>query len=236
MRTKCRFLATVSLLVFPVVQAAAAQFADRSRDGKTLVVPAAHRSLGRVYHVLTDRDRQVYFESNAPLENIKGQSNKVVGYAVLDTGQPGSIVAGEWKLPVGSMKTGIDLRDEHIVGKDWLDAKQNPDIVFQIKETRDIKVIKTSDAFSSYEVTLVGDLTLHGVTRTISIPGSTITLMKESEATRKVARGDLMALRSKFTATLKDYNVSHPVIGEKVAKDVEIDVALYLSTTPPGTE
>lgn len=65
-----------------------------------------------------------------------------------------------------------------------------------------------------------------------SMPNSSITLMPESEATRKVAKGNLMALRSRFTVTLADYGVSHPVIGKKVAKDVDIDVSLVLSTLP----
>jgi len=81
---------------------------------------------------------------------------------------------------------------------------------------------------------MMADLTLHGVTRTIQIPETTVTVMPESDATRKVAEGDLMAIRSSFTVTLADHEVSHKVIGEKVAKDVEVDVSLFLSTLPLG--
>lgn len=207
--------------------------ADATRDGKTLVVPEAHQAKGTVYYAITDKDRQIYFESNAPLENIKGQSNDVIGYAVLSPSRPGAIVAGEWHLPVESMKTGIELRDEHLAGKDWLDAASHPDIIVQVRELKGVTETKRSAAFTTYTGTVVADLTLHGVTRTIEIPKSTVTLMPESDATRKVAKGDLMAIRSKFTVTLADYEVSHPVIGEKVAKDVEIDVSLFLSTLPP---
>lgn len=207
--------------------------ADATRDGKTLVVPEAHQAKGTVYYAITDKDRQIYFESNAPLENIKGQSNDVIGYAVLSPSRPGTIVAGEWHLPVESMKTGIELRDEHLAGKDWLDAASHPNIIVQVRELRGVTETKRSAAFTTFTGTVVADLTLHGVTRTIEIPKSTVTLMPESDATRKVAKGDLMAIRSKFTVTLADYEVSHPVIGEKVAKDVEIDVSLFLSTLPP---
>lgn len=229
------FLAVSSLAATVVLAQGqpATSVAAKSPDGKTLVVPAAEQSKGTVYYALTDRDRQVYFESNAPLENIKGQSNKVIGFAVASSATPGALAAGEWRLPVTSMKTGIDLRDEHLASEDWLNAKANPDVIFKVKETKDIKEIKKTDAFASYTATLVGDLTLHGVTKPVTIPGSTITMLKASEATKKVAKGDLVAIRSKFTVTLADYGVKHPIIGEKVAKDVSLDVSLYLSTLPP---
>lgn len=214
----------------------ASPIASATSDGKTLVVPKSESAKGTVYYTITDKDRQIYFESNAPLENIKGQSNDVIGYAVLSSSKPGSLVAGEWHLPVDSMKTGIELRDEHLTGKDWLDAGSYPNIVVQVREFKDVRETKRTAAFTSFTGTLVADLTLHGVTRTIDIPKSSITLMPESDSTRKVAKGDLMAIRSKFTVTLADYEVSHPVIGEKVAKDVEINVSLFLSTLSPDKQ
>lgn len=214
----------------------ASPIASATSDGKTLVVPKSESAKGTVYYAITDKDRQIYFESNAPLENIKGQSNDVIGYAVLSSSKPGSLVAGEWHLPVDSMKTGIELRDEHLTGKDWLDAGSYPNIVVQVREFKDARETKRTAAFTSFSGTLVADLTLHGVTRTIDIPKSSITLMSESDSTRKVAKGDLMAIRSKFTVTLADHEVSHPVIGEKVAKDVEINVSLFLSTLSPDKQ
>lgn len=235
MRILILILAT--LFVAPAVAVsddAGPAFAARGPDGKALVVPAEQRSKGTVYYALTGRDRQVYIESNAPLENIKGQSNDVIGYAVAPESSRGSLAAGEWQLPVTSIQTGIDLRDEHLAGKDWLDAKSHPYVVFQLEEIEDLSEVKRTDAFASYVGTLVGQLTLHGVTRSIRIPGTTLTFLKESDSTREVAKGDLLSIRSRFTVTLKDYDVSHPVIGDKVANEVEIDVALYLSTNPPN--
>jgi len=229
-------LSLVGLLALAADQAPQVTPAQKTSDGKTLVIPAAEKAKGAAYYALTGRDRQVYFESNAPLENIKGQSNKVIGYAVMSTRTPGSVVAGEWHLPVSSMKTGIDLRDEHLASKDWLNAESNPDIIFKVRETRDVRIVKAADAFTSYAATLVGDLSLHGVTKTITIPGSTITVMNASETTKAVAKGDLVALRSKFTVSLADYGVSHPAIGMKVAGEVSLDVSLYLATVPPNKQ
>ena len=232
---KIKFLIAAASLVASGVFAAqpTVPVAPRSADGQTLVIPEAQRSLGTVYYALTNKDRQVFFESNAPLEKIKGQSNKVIGYAVVSPGSSGMIVAGEWHLPVDSMKTGIKLRDHHLTTKDWLDAEGSPEVVFQLRRGENGKEVKKTAAFSSSTATLVGELTLHGVTRTVSIPKSTITMMAESDATRKVAGGDLLAIRSKFAVKLSDYGVSHPVIGKKVANEVSLDVSLYMSTTAP---
>jgi len=233
------FLAVALLATSPVLaqgQPVSSATTTKTSDGKTLVVPAAEQAKGTVYYALTERDRQVYFESNAPLENIKGQSNKVIGFAVASSATPGALAAGEWRMPVASMKTGIDLRDEHLASKDWLDAKANPEVTFRLRETKDVKEVKKTDAFASYTATLAGDLTLHGVTKPVTIPGATITMLKASDATKKVAKGDLVSIRSKFTVTLAEFGVVHPVIGDKVAKDVSLDVALYLSTLPPAQQ
>ncbi len=209
---------------------------ERTRDGKTLVVPDAHRSMGTVYFALTDRDRQVYFESDAPLEKIKGQSNQVIGYAVLAHGGSGGLSAGEWRMPVKSMRTGIKLRDKHLSGSDWLDSGSYPDIIVQVRESKQFRETRRSAAFTAYSGTLVVDVTLHGVTHTVSIPESSVTVMNESSATQKVAKGDLMLVRTKFSVRLSDYGVSHPVIGDKVANEVALDVSLYLSTMAPDKQ
>ncbi len=225
---------TTSILLGVGVQPSS--FAEPTKDARTLVVPQEQQSMGTVYYAITNRDRQVYFESNAPLEDIKGQSNKVIGYSVLSSSTPGSLAAGEWHLPVESMRTGIELRDEHLASDAWLDAKSNPNVIFSLAETLDLNEVKKTNAFASYTATLVGKLTLNGVTQDIEIPDATITILKAGDATKKVANGDLMAIRSKFTAVLKDYGVDNPIIGEKVAKNVSLDVSLYLSTLPPAEQ
>lgn len=210
--------------------------AEPTPDGKTLVVSQEDQAKGTVYYAITGRDRQIYFESNAPLEDIKGQSNAVIGYAVLGRNTPGTLVAGQWHLPVSSMRTGIALRDEHLAGKDWLDAKSHPNIIVQVREMRGVRETKKSQAFTTYTGTLVADVTMHGVTKTMPIENTTVTIMPASEATARVAKGDLLAVRAKFKVTLADFGVSHPVIGEKVAREVEIQVSLFLSTLPPNRQ
>lgn len=230
-------MAFLGALVIGAGALAAPPIAERSDSGATLVVPATLARAGTVYHALPGRDRQIYFESDAPLEDIKGQSNQVIGFAVAGpASNPAALRGGEWHLPVDSIRTGIQLRDEHLAGKDWLDAASHPDIVFQLEEVRQPSLTKDGAGYRTYEGALVGEMTIHGVTNPITITGATITLLDASDRTAKVAPGDLMLIRATYSVTLRDYEVSHPVIGDKVAETIEITTTLYLSTTPPSGE
>src|SRR5690242_15854757 len=59
----------------PAAPAAAGGFAPATGSGKSLVVPEKLAKAGTVYHALPDKDRQVFFTSHAPAEDIEGQSN-----------------------------------------------------------------------------------------------------------------------------------------------------------------
>lgn len=213
-------------------------FAEKSPSGKSLVIPDATKALGTVYYALPERDVQISFSSKAPIENIDGNSNAVIGYAVAGKDdQPAQLQAGEWHLPVKSMHTGIKMRDGHLAGEAWLDAAKNPDIVFQLKEVADIKpgpnAGKPEGDTKAFTATLKGDMTVHGVTKPIEIPDSTITFRKAGPATESVAKGDLLAIRAKYDITLADYGVSNNVIGKKVAEVIKVDTSLVLSTVAP---
>src|SRR5262249_15183316 len=145
---------------------------------KSLVVPDAHKSLGTVYYALPGRDVQVSFSSKAPLENIEGNSASVIGYAVAGKDDQAKLQAGEWHLPVKSLDTGNKTRNGHLAGEAWLDAAKNPDVVFQLKEVADIQPGKAEGDSKAFTVTLKGDMTIHGITKPITIPDSTLTFRK----------------------------------------------------------
>lgn len=209
--------------------------ADRTERGLTLVVPDAHAKLGTVYHVLKGRDAQVTFTSDAPLEYIKGTNNDVVGYAVVQPGDganPPRLLAGEFRLPVKDFDTGIPMRNEHLQGARWLDAATYPDVVFTLAEVRDVKAAKQSAEFTTYEMTLVGDMTVKGKTREMTIPAR-VTVMPASEKTKARAPGDLMAIRATYSIKLSDFGVQDSVVGAKVADDLLLETSLFLSNISP---
>lgn len=231
-------IAALSLLAAAAPLAAAKPKAERTERGLTLVVPSENAAKGRVYFALPGRDAQVTFTSDAPVEHIKGTSNRVVGYLVLSSApgdQSVAVAAGEFHLPVASMDTGIPTRNEHLQEPRWLDASSHPDIYFQIAGSRNAARTRVGDGFETHTLTLVGDLTIKGETRAVEIP-ATVTLMPESEMTRGRAAGDLMGVRATFTVMLADYGVAvgDPALSAgKVSGEIELDVALFLATTSP---
>lgn len=219
----------------------------RTSDGTRLVVPEQHRQLGRVYTVITTGEPQIRITSDAPLETINARSAGVVGYAIvgpppLSIEEPRKILAGEFHLAVESIETGIRLRDEHLREKGWLDATNHPDIFFHFDRLKDPKVVQkprnpATDP-TTIEATLLGTITLRGVSRPIEIDGARFTFLPESEATRRVAPGDLLAIRCRYAIRMTDFGVRQSIIGSTVAESIVLDQVLYLSTaeTPADTD
>lgn len=192
--------------------------------------------MGKVYYVLPGKDGQIVFTSDAPFEHIKGTSSRVIGYAVAPSDGPaGALKAGEFVLPVASLDTGIPMRDEHLQSERWMNATSHPDIVFVLKSVESPKVAKEEQGFTTWDVTLVGDLSMHGVTKSMSIPAR-ITSMPESEKTKARAPGDLMAIRCEYAVKLSDFGVAvdDPAMQSgKVSDEIVIDQFLLLSTVSP---
>jgi polyisoprenoid-binding protein YceI len=66
-------------------------------------------------------------------------------------------------LDAAKISSGDDNRDADLRGKDWLETDKYPTITF-----KSTKVVAGSDASS---FTLEGDLTIHGVTKKVSLTG-----------------------------------------------------------------
>lgn len=187
-----------------------------------------------VYHTLTGREAQVIFTSDAPLEKIVGKSNTVVGFAVPGPKeQPAKLASATWILPVKSLATGLPLRDEHMVGKEWLDAAAHPNIQFVLTRVDDIKEIKRGDGFTTWAAKLVGQMTLHGVTREVQVADARLSFFQESKSTKSIAPGDLLFLKCDYTITLSDFGIRHADVPGKVSDVVTLSQMLRLSCASP---
>ncbi|MEL7119501.1 MAG: YceI family protein [Bacteroidota bacterium] len=103
---------------------------------------------------------------------------------------------------VATISTGNKTKDKHAKGKNWLDAKAYPQILFKSSEFK--KVDQT------YEVT--GDLELHGVTKKVTIP-----FTFEEEGTNGTFKGAL-------TVDRKDYGITGPLFGFTVGNEITIEL------------
>jgi polyisoprenoid-binding protein YceI len=89
---------------------------------------------------------------------MHGRFNDSSGRVVLDREGDRSLV--EVTVRATSVDTGMDKRDEHLRGPDYLDAAKYPEMTYKSS-----KVTYTSDRTATVE----GNLTLHGVTRPLTL-------------------------------------------------------------------
>jgi len=184
-----------------------------------------------VYHTLTGGEAQVVFTSKAPLENIVGKSNQVVGYVIPgDSDKPAELVAAHWILPVESLATGIPLRDKHMTGSEWLDGNHFPGIEFELHRIESTKLIKEGNGFSTWSVTLVGEMRLHGVSKELQIQDATLSFLVASDRTATIAPGDLMFLKCTYIVRLSDFGITHKDVPDKVSDEIKLNQTLRLST------
>lgn len=167
-----------------------------------------------------DKRNQVKFFSTTPLEDITGISNDVKGKISLNVDDIKTL-KGSITISVASIKTAIDLRDEHLRSENWLDASTYPEITFTIRKVGDVKVAEDN----RLEAKVTGDFSVHGVTKEV-VSDVTLTYLDASEQTAQFAPGDLMGVQAKFNIMLSDYNVENMVVGQKVADSIEITATL----------
>jgi polyisoprenoid-binding protein YceI len=155
------------------------------------------------------------FISDAPLETMKGETSSVSGQISFD---PANIagVKGSFKVPVTTIRTGSDLRDEHLAGDGWLDAKKHPYATFEIS-----KLVKGPDelnAGKNAKVKVQGKFTVHGVTKDVVADGTVRWEPSDKEALR---------IQASFKIALEDHEVSVPTIVRlKVANEIAVKVDL----------
>lgn len=165
-----------------------------------------------------DKRNQATFFSSTPLEDVTGISNAVSGKVTFDVSDIKTL-KGSISIPVASLDTGIELRNEHLASPNWMDAESYPDFTFEIKSVSDVKV----EANNKLTAKVTGDFTAHGVTKQV-VADATITYMVESEQTKQRAPGDLLGVQASFSIALSDYDIENMLIGQKVAEEVKIDI------------
>jgi len=175
----------------------------------------------------------ITFKSEAPLEDIIGTSNQISGYITFDPNKPTNSGFADLTVPVSSLNTGIPLRDEHLRSAGWLNAGVYPDINLKLDKVEKAVLLKENEKSKTFELTVSGQFTMHGITNKVEIP-TRLTYLQKSEMTKTRLPGNLLAVRANFSIPLADYKVTGPegmaIIGAKVGEEIKISVNLMGST------
>ena len=162
----------------------------------------------------TETDK-VMFNSTATLEFIQGKTNRLIGSFVFDPDHPESDVTGKFQVDLASLKTGIDLRDEHMREK-HLHTDKYPFAYFELLSVSGMPpTILPGQTYSA-----VGDgyFYIHGVKRRIR-PAVEFTIAKQGTPDNQIQ------IRAKFSLKLDDYRIQRPkALFMKLAETLDISV------------
>lgn len=173
------------------------------------------------YHFgVSDQRTNITFQSETDFETILGSSKKLAGTAVADLEEGKAEIS--LAVPVASLRTGIDLRDEHLRSPMWLDAEKYPTISFVSSEAKKV---------SHNRWKIRGTFTLHGVSRelttTVDVRSIPAALAKEAG----LEGGEWIRITAPFKVKLSDFGVRIPgKAAAKVNDTWEVHIQAYAST------
>jgi len=93
------------------------------------------------------------------VNTVHGQFNEFAG-AVTYNAETKQLTGAEATIQVKSINTGIAKRDDHLRNADFFDVEKHPTITFKASKVE----------VSGAEQVLVGELTMHGVTKALRLP------------------------------------------------------------------
>ena len=161
------------------------------------------------------------------IANVKGEFTKVSGRVNFDPENP-EASSVEAHVDVNSISTREPDRDAHLKSADFFDVAKFPNMTFKSK-----RIVKNSDG----SLQLVGDLTIHGVTRetAFALEGPTAPLKDPWGNVRRGASATARINRKDFGLT---WNAALEAGGVLVGDEVKItlDVELVQKAAPAAGE
>lgn len=152
-----------------------------------------------------DRTGKASFFSSAPLEDIQAHSEQVVSVVDIGTGDIGA------SMLMRSFRFRKSLMQEHF-NENYIESHKYPKASFRGKILNMSEVNINTDGKHILDV--AGEITLHGVTRPLSI-----------EAEAVVSDGRLQATAA-FPLRVKDFDIEIPrLVIQNIAEEVEVTVS-----------
>lgn len=161
------------------------------------------------YNIDPDHTRVSFTIDHLVVSEVQGRFNEVKGSFTLNNDISKSSV--DVTIPIASIDTGVQKRDDHLRSAEFFDAKKYPNMTFKSK--------KFSGSLDKFKV--VGDLTIKGVTKEVTLDGKYRGTVKDSwgfervgiKATGKINRKD-------FNVKYNDMIEAGPAVGDEVTINI----------------
>lgn len=187
-----------------------------------LIALAAAPLVAQENHWTVDKNHSAAtFKVRHMMSSVVGQFRDFSGVVDINRAEPAKS-AVEFTIQASSIDTGNNNRDEHLRSPDFFDVAKFPAITF-----RSTAVAKKSD--TQFDVT--GDLTMHGVTKRVTLP---VTFLGFA----KTQRGEKAGFEIETTLNRKDFGIvwnrSLDEGGVLLGDDVKISINLELDRKAPA--
>jgi polyisoprenoid-binding protein YceI len=155
----------------------------------------------------------IAFKVRHLLGTAKGRFTKFSGIIEVDREHPEkfSVVA---TIQTASIDTAIAKRDEHLRGADFFNVQEFPEITFKSRHVKQTSP-NTGD--------IIGDLTMHGVTRTITLHAQLLGAPDDQISRWRITTAPVK--RGEFGLTWSKSVEAISMIGDDVAVDIQIEAA-----------
>lgn len=153
------------------------------------------------------RNARITFFSSAPIEDIKAVSASGASVFNASTGEL------DFSVPIHSFQFEKSLMQEHF-NSDYMESDKFPKATFKGKIPEHVDVTRDG----AYAVKATGELTVHGVTQSRTIPG-TITI-----------KGGVISMTSEFMVKCVDHRIDIPqIVFHHIAESIKINVSATYS-------
>ena len=161
------------------------------------------------------------------VSNVRGQFMDYSGFIDMDP-DANSVKAIEATIKTASINTHHEKRDTHLRSPDFFDVEKYPTMTYKLKSYR-----KTGDQY-----TAVGSLTLHGVTKDITLVGTLIGVTKDP-------MGNIRAgFTAKGTINRRDFDINFSktldngglIVGDEVTIKLDMECIKSKTGSPLGSQ
>ena len=151
------------------------------------------------------------------VSNVRGSFKKVTGKVVFDEANPSATVV-QASIDVSTVDTGEPARDTHLKSPDFFDVAKFPTMTF----------VSKSASKTSQGIDLSGDLTLHGVTKSVVLHVSDITKeIKDPRGMLRIGATAMTVINRQDFGMVWNHNLDGGgvVVGNDVTITIDIEVA-----------
>jgi len=165
-------------------------------------------------YVRDDPHSQIDFLASSRLVDAQGTWDKWTATILFD---PDAVNKSQVNIAIDarSINTRVEMRDNDLRSKNFFFVDSFPTITFVSKIVNTLPGQATDSLMSNTRLNITGDLTIRGITKSITVPATLVFF------DRKANRG---RMKGKFIVMRKDYNVGYDPPMNPVQNEVEITI------------